>query len=54
MSNFPHIPVIDENMFNGSSKEQFLDHYRDAVEELPDRRPQPQGRMVKVVCFVDA
>ena len=41
-------------MFNGSSKEQFLDQYRDAVEELPDRRPQPRGRMVKVVCFVDA
>ena len=45
---------VDENMFNGSNKEQFKDHYRDAVEELPSRRPKPRGRMVKVTCFVDA
>ena len=45
---------LDENMFNGSDYTQFRDHYRDAVEELPDRRPKPRGRMVKVICFVDA
>ena len=45
---------VSESMFNGSDKEQFRDHYRDAVEELPSRRPKPRGRMVKVTCFVDA
>ena len=28
---------LDENMFNGSDRMQFLDHYRDAKEELPGR-----------------
>ena len=41
-------------MFNGSDKEQFKDHYRDAVDELPSRRPELRGRMVKVIFFVDA
>ena len=45
---------IDEGMFEGSNKEQFMDHYRDANEELPDRMPKPRGRMVKVTCFVSA
>ena len=45
---------LDENMFSGSDYTQFKDHYRDAVEELPDRRPKPRGRMVKITCFVDA
>ena len=45
---------IDEGMFEGSDKEQFKDHYRDANEELPDRMTRPRGRMVKVICFVDA
>ena len=45
---------IDEDMFNGSCREQFEEHYRDAVEELPDRMPRPRGRMVKIVAFVHA
>lgn len=45
---------VEENMFNGSNRDQFKDHYRDAVEELPDRMPKPRGRMAKIVCFVDA
>ena len=45
---------IDERMFEGNNKEQFMDHYRDAIEELPDRMPKPRGRMVKVTSFVDA
>ena len=34
---------LDENMFNGNECTQFLDHYRDAKEELPDRVPKPRG-----------
>ena len=45
---------IDEGMFNGSDKEQFKDHYRDAIEEMPHRMPMPMGRMVRITCFVDA
>lgn len=45
---------VDEGMFNGNNPEQFKDHYRDTVEELPDRMPKPRGRMVKITCFVDA
>ena len=41
-------------MFNGSARDQFKDHYRDATKELPDRMPKPMGRMVKITCFVDA
>ena len=50
----PSRAMIDENMFNGSGREQFKDHYRDAEEELPDRMPRPRGRTVKMVAFVDA
>ena len=50
----PNQARIDENMFNGSSHEQFKEHYRDAVEELPNRMPRPRGRMAKLVAFVDA
>ena len=45
---------IDEDMFNGSSREQFKEHYRDIVEELRDRRPRPRGRMAKIVAIVDS
>ena len=45
---------LDENMFNGNDRIQFLDHYRDAKEELPDRVPKPRGKEVKLTCFVDA
>ena len=34
---------LDENKFNGSDRTQFLDHYRDAKEELPERAPKPRG-----------
>ena len=37
----PTQPRVNENMFNGSDKDQFKDHYRDAVEELHWKRNAP-------------
>ena len=48
------IPVIDPNMFEGSTSEEFRDIYRDAEEQLPDRMPKPRGRGVTTTAFVDA
>ena len=42
---------FDKNMFNGNYRIKFLDHYRDAKEELPDRVPKPRGEEVKLTCF---
>ena len=50
----PSQAQLDENMFNSNDHNHFKDHYRDAVEELPDRRPKPRGRAVKMIAFVDA
>ena len=50
----PQEPVIDTTTFNGSSKEEFKDIYRDATEQLPDRMPKPRGRGVTTTAFVDA
>lgn len=49
-----HYAIVDENAFNGREKGKFMDHYRDVVEELPDRMPKPRGNMVKITAFVDA
>ena len=49
----PTEPIIDESTFNGESREKFLEHYRDAVEETPSNIPKPRGRFVKTNAFVD-
>jgi hypothetical protein len=48
------MPMIDPNIFEGSTKEEFNDIYRDAEEQLPDRMPEPRGRGVTTTAFVDA
>ena len=50
----PSLPRIDESMFEGNDREQFLDHYRGAEEEIPTRMPKPRGRSVQITAFVDA
>lgn len=50
----PVEPIIDETMFNGESKEAFLEHYRDAKEEMPSHIPKPRGRSVRTTAFVDS
>ena len=50
----PEEPIVDELSFNGESRERFLEHYREAVEEMPSNMPRPRGRPVKITAFVDA
>ena len=50
----PALPKIDESMFDGNDREQFLDYYRGAMEEIPSRPPKPRGRPVQMTAFVDA
>ena len=50
----PEEPKIDPDTFNGSTKAEFQDIYRDAKEQLPDRMPRPRGRGVSTTSFVDA
>ena len=50
----PSLPQIDESMFTGDDADVFLDHYRDAKEQMPERMPQPRGRPVTMTAFVDA
>ena len=50
----PTEPKIDESMFEGNDREQFLNHYRDAKEEIPKIMPKPRGRPVQITAFVDA
>ena len=50
----PTEPMIDEAMFNGESKEAFLEHYRDAKEEMPSHAPKPRGRSVRTTAFADS
>lgn len=50
----PALPRIDESGFIGGEKENFLDYYRDAAEEMPPRMPEPKGRQVTTTAFVDA
>ena len=47
-------PVIDATLFQGSSMDEFREQYRDAEEELPSRMPNPRGRAVITVAYVDA
>ena len=39
----PSLPKIDESMFEGNDRKQFLNHYRDAKEEVPTKMPKPRG-----------
>ena len=48
------IPVVDDAIFNPSSKEMWIDFYPDAEETIPHDMPQPRGEAVKTVCYVDA
>ena len=50
----PTEPMIDETMFNGESKEAFLEHYRDAKEEMPSHTPKPRGHSVRTAAFADS
>ena len=50
----PTEPIIDETMFNGESEDVFLEHYRDAKEEMPSHIPKPRGGSVRTTAFVDS
>ena len=50
----PSLPRIDESMFEDNDREQFLNHYRGAKEEIPIKMPKPRGRPVQITAFVDA
>ena len=49
----PNQPHIDNSIFKDNA-DDFKEFYRDAVEEVPPRRPEPRGRGVKITSFVDA
>ena len=49
----PDLPRLDPSMFNDDT-EAFLEHYRDAKEEVPAQMPTPRGRHVTMTAFVDA
>jgi len=46
--------VIDSAIFNYFSREEWIDIYSDAREELPIRMPEPLGNPVQVIAYVDA
>ena len=50
----PTMSRLDTKMFNGSTSEQFREHYRDAKEEVPMRIPKPRGRSIHMTTFMDA
>ena len=51
----PDRAKVDEGIFEANSTpEQFRDIYRDAKEEMPPRQPQPLGKSIKILAFVDA
>jgi len=50
----PSEPNIDESIFNGESRERFLEQYRDAFEEMPHNMPPPRGRSATTTAFVDS
>lgn len=47
------LPNIDYGLFR-TKREDFMEHYRDAKEEKPDRMPKPRGKSVLTTAFVDA
>lgn len=49
----PELPRLDTSIFR-SSREAFLEIYRDAEEELPHNMPRPRGKtIIMMVAFVD-
>lgn len=49
----PRLPNVDYKNFK-TNQEEFRDHYRDAVEEIPHKMPKPRGIGVQISAFVDA
>ena len=47
----PDYPGVSTSRFQ---KFDWVDFYRDAVEDLPDDAPEPLGKEVEIHCFVDA
>ena len=46
--------VIDSATFNDFNREEWMDFYSDAREELPIRMPESLGNPVQVIAYVDA
>jgi Reverse transcriptase (RNA-dependent DNA polymerase) len=49
----PELPNIDYGDFR-TNREDFIQIYRDADEEMPHRMPLPRGRGLTITAFVDA
>jgi hypothetical protein len=49
----PELPMIDYVEFC-TNKNDFVEIYRDAVEQLPHWMPAPRGRSLTMIAFVDA
>ena len=49
----PRLPNIDYTAFQDNAPD-FKEHYRDAIEDIPPRDPEPRGRCVCTTAFVDA
>ena len=49
----PDLPAVKESCFSHDTSE-FLEHHRDAEEELPRKFPRPRGESVVTAAFVDA
>ena len=49
----PRLPNVDYTAFQDNASD-FKEYYRDAVEEIPPRAPEPRGRCVSTTAFVDA
>ena len=47
-------PYIDETLFNSTRAEHWKEFYPDAAEAIPHNMPEPRGRPVHMVCYVDA
>jgi len=45
---------IDHAVFNDFNREEWLDCYHDAREELPMKMPEPLGNPVHMLAYVDA
>jgi len=46
--------VIDSAIINDFNRDEWMDFYSDAREELPVRIPEPLGNPVQVIAYVDA
>lgn len=49
----PELPNYSAHKMTRST-DDFKEHYRDAVEELPPRMPKPRGKSVVITAYVDA